>query len=313
MGAFMSVMKDAFPPKPTFKVDDIPDLRGKVVIVTGANTGVGKETARALLVHNAKVYVAARNQSKAQEAIEELRKETGKEAIFLKLDLGDLNSIKASAEEFMSKGENLNILFNNAGVMRPPVKDLTSQDYDLQFGTNVLGHFYFTKLLIPALTKGAKSSPDGTSRVVTTSSSASFLGSIDFNALKDSAKRRKHSSADLYSQSKLGNVLISNEFAERYGNLGIISIAVNPGNLNSELARHMPGWQASLLRATMLYPVPLGALTQLYAGTMDDGAKLNGKWMRPWARHGEHPSRLAHDKQLAEQVWQWCEDQVANL
>lgn len=123
MGASLSVMKDAFPPKPQFRVEDIPDLTGKVAIVTGANTGVGRETAKvslnprgvtcqsdqlpntgaaqALLAHNAKVYLAARNQEKTVKVIEELKVETGKQGIFLKLDLGDLESVKAAAEEFL--------------------------------------------------------------------------------------------------------------------------------------------------------------------------------------------------------------------
>ncbi|KAJ3530469.1 hypothetical protein NMY22_g8559 [Coprinellus aureogranulatus] len=313
MGASWSILSDAFPPKPQFKVEDIPDLTGRVVLVTGANTGVGRETAKALLAHNAKVYLAARNEAKTKRVIEELKAETGNEGLYLKLDLADLNSVKQAAEEFLRKEQTLHVLFNNAGVMRPPIEDVTVQGYDLQFGTNVLGHFYFTKLLIPALLNGARSSTDGKARIIHTSSSTSYRGFIDFKALKDGPARRRYSSSSLYDQSKLGNALVSQQWAKRYGDKGIVSVAVNPGNLSSELTRHLPGWQATFIRWTMLYPVPLGALTQLYAGTMDEGADLNGKWMIPWARVAEHPNPLAHDDKLGDELWRWCEDQVANI
>ncbi|KAG6868970.1 hypothetical protein C0993_006492 [Termitomyces sp. T159_Od127] len=102
MGIVQSILTECFPPESRFSVDDIPDLTGKVVIVTGANTGLGKETVKALLAHNAKVYLAARNPDKARAAIEDLRAHTGKDAVFLKLDLADLASVKAAAEEFIA-------------------------------------------------------------------------------------------------------------------------------------------------------------------------------------------------------------------
>ncbi|EEB90045.1 hypothetical protein MPER_11801, partial [Moniliophthora perniciosa FA553] len=103
-----------FPPKPKWWQKDIPDLTGKVVIVTGAKTGVGRETVKALLQHNAKVYFAARGKKQSEEVIEELRKGTGKRAIFLELDLANLKSIRKAAEEFLSKESELHVLFNNA-------------------------------------------------------------------------------------------------------------------------------------------------------------------------------------------------------
>ncbi|EAU85783.2 hypothetical protein CC1G_15043 [Coprinopsis cinerea okayama7 len=142
-GAWQSIT-EAFPPKPTWGVDDIPDLTGKVVIVTGATAGIGQETAKALLAHNAKVYVAARSETKAEETIRVLKELTGKEALFLKLDLGDLKSVKQAAEEFQRKETELHILFNNAGVGATPIEMTTVQGYDMQFGTNVLGSLPFS-------------------------------------------------------------------------------------------------------------------------------------------------------------------------
>ncbi|PPQ73482.1 hypothetical protein CVT26_010184 [Gymnopilus dilepis] len=289
MGVVQSFFAESFPPKSKFSPDNIPDLSGKVIIVTGANTGqyrVGKATAKALLAHNAKVYLAARSQEKAEQAIKELKEQTGKEGIFLKLDLADLKSIKSAAEEFQSKEKELHVLFNNAGVMAPPIDQLTAQGYDLQFGTNVLGHFYFTKLLLPSLIAGAKSSPDGKARVVNTSSFASRLtNDLDFNALTDTPARRKKGSQMMYIQSKFGNVLFSNELARRYGDQGIVSTAVNPGNLRSDLQRHISVIELLLLKP-ILYPAHYGALTQLWAGTSPEGAELNGKFLIPWARVG---------------------------
>lgn len=105
-----------------------------------------------MLKKNAKVYLAARSPSKVEAALKDLKESTGKDAIFLKLDLGDLKSVKAAAEEFISKERELHILFNNAGVMNPPVDLLTADGYDLQFGTNVLGEFYFHVALRTVLT-----------------------------------------------------------------------------------------------------------------------------------------------------------------
>ncbi|GLB38375.1 putative NAD-P-binding protein [Lyophyllum shimeji] len=311
MGLVLSLLSETFPPKSKFSVDsDVPDLTGRVVIVTGANTGIGKETAKVLLQHNAKVYIAARNQEKTQAAIQDLKAQTGKEALFLRVDLGDLPTIKAGAEEFLRKEKELHILFNNAGVMHPPVEEVTAQGYDLQFGTNVLGHFYLTKLLLPALLAGAKTSPDGKARVVNTSSSAHVAGSLDFNTFRDSPKRRKCSRFSLYAQSKFGNVVFANELARRYGDQGIVSTALNPGNIKSDLQRYTVQPFRGLLRS-VLYCTPQGALTQLFAGTSPQGADLNGKYLVPWARIGRARA-TTQDPELGKQLWTWADEQVAN-
>ncbi|KAF4610211.1 hypothetical protein D9613_010552 [Agrocybe pediades] len=312
MGSTVSVMKEGLPPKSTYSVNDIPDLTGKVMIVTGANTGVGKETAKALLSYNAKVYIAARSQEKAEAAIKDLKEETGKEGIFLKLDLSDLRSVKTSAEEFLSKETELHVLFNNAGVMAPPIEQLTAQGYDLQFGTNVLGHFYFTKLLLPALLAGAKASPDGKARVVNTSSSGSHLvNNLKFNTFKDTPARKRFGTYNLYSQSKFGNVLFSNELARRYNDQGIVSTSLNPGNLQSDLQRHLSPILMFFV-GLLLYPVEYGALTQLWSGTSPEGTELNGKYLIPWARIGK-PNPATNDEKLARDLWTWMEEQVENL
>ncbi|TFK51790.1 NAD(P)-binding protein [Heliocybe sulcata] len=310
MGAYLSIFGQSLPGTPKFKVEDIPDLTGKVIIVTGANTGIGKETAKALLQHNAKVYIAARSQEKSEQAIKDLEKETGKTAIFLKLDLADLPSIKASAEEFKSKESQLHVLFNNAGVMMCPIEQVTAQGYDMQFGTNVLGHFYFTKLLLPTLIETAKTTPEGKTRVITTSSSGHLFHGLDFATFKDGPKRKKLGTQNLYAQSKFGNVVFANELARRYGD-HIVSVSLNPGNIKSDLQRYLTGITGRIINS-MLYPTPYGALTQLWAGTSKEGLDLNGKYAIPWARVGPARKDTA-DPQLGKELWTWLEEQVGDL
>ncbi|KAI4526022.1 NAD(P)-binding protein [Schizophyllum commune Loenen D] len=308
------LLSECLPPPPTWTTADIPDLTGKVALVTGGNTGIGKETVRALLEHNATVYLAARNADKANAAIAEVKEATGKEARFLKLDLSDLHAIKAAAEEILSEERHLDILFNSAGVMMTPVDQCTVDGYDLQFGTNVLGHFYFTKLLLPALLPPEGADPKSTepARVITTSSVGHRPGRLDFGTLRDSPRRRRKWTQTLYFQSKLvRDILIASELQRQYGDKGIVSIAVNPGNLDSELYRHLPKVAVALLRP-FLYPPPLGALTQLYAGTAPEAANFGGEYLMPWARRGKAQA-LARDEQLARELWKWCEEQVEKI
>ncbi|THU80706.1 NAD(P)-binding protein [Dendrothele bispora CBS 962.96] len=312
MGGLISMVDEYFPPAPKWSVDDIPDLTGQVMIVTGGNTGIGKETVEALLKHNAKVYLAARSKVKAEEAIQDLRVKTGKDAIWLKLDLADLKSIKAAVEEFTSKEKELHVLFNNAGVMMPELEDLTIQGYDLQFGTNVLGHFFLTKLLLPTLISTAQNSPSGKVRVVNTSSSGhTGRDRLDFSSFRDFPARQKIGSFGLYLQSKLGNVVFSNELARRYGEKGIVSVSLNPGNLTTDLQRTTPRI-VMFLAGFIFYPVQMGALTQLRAGTSPEGVDFNGKYLKPWARIGES-SPASRDPTQGEELWKWLEEQVKNI
>ncbi|KAJ7759257.1 hypothetical protein B0H16DRAFT_1819836 [Mycena metata] len=311
--AMLDILRQSFPPSPKFQTADIPDLGGRVFIVTGGNSGVGKETIRVLLNHNAKVYMASRSQLKAEEAIKELKDQTGKDALFLQLDLGDLKSVKASAVEFLSKEPELHVLFNNGGMCYDaPVEDRTADRYDLQFGTNVLGPFYFTKLLLPALLAGAKSSADGKARVVNTSSGMHLMNKLDFKVILDDKKRKKAGSQLLYSLSKFALVTYSTELARRYGEQNIVVTSLHPGVIKTDLHRHMTGALGSvisIMERTVLHDVSYGALTQLYAGTTVEGAQLNGKYLIPWARIGKpHPD--SQDLKLAGELWDWLEEQV---
>ncbi|KAK0433249.1 NAD(P)-binding protein [Armillaria borealis] len=306
---FSRFLPQSFPPSPKWSADDIPDLSGRVVIVTGGNTGIGKETVRALLRRNAKVYMAARTEMKARNAIRELLKDTGKEAIFLKLDLASLESVREAAADFKSKETELHILFNNAGVMWPPLHQTSTNGYDLQFATNVMGHFLLTHLLLGNLKAGAKSLPEKKSRVINTSSGASYLTHrIDWETLVDGPKRRAwlSSTEALYHQSKFANVVFSNELARRYGDEGIISISLNPGNINSELLRHKSSF-VQYLSQYVLYSTTYGALTQLWAGTAPEAVACNGMFLAPWARIAR-PNPCTDDPAVAKKLWDWLEE-----
>ncbi|KAG8695229.1 hypothetical protein FRC08_007957 [Ceratobasidium sp. 394] len=281
------------------------------------NAGIGKETCKILLNKGAKVYLAARSKTKADDAIEWLKVETGgKSPVFLQLDLADLASVRRAVEEYKQKEEKLDVLFNNGGVMAPPIEMKTGTDYDIQFGTNVLGHYLFTILLLPVLIHTAQTSPRGHVRVVNVASNGHRLapkGGIDYSVLmpndpESEARRRKMGTERLYAQSKWGNIVFANELARRYKSQGIISMSLHPGSIQTELQRHLGGIAQALLNM-ILWPAPYGALTQLFAGTSPEGAELSGKYLIPWARVFEARSDT-QDEEAGQKLWAWLEEQV---
>ncbi|KAJ7103405.1 NAD(P)-binding protein [Mycena belliarum] len=309
MGNIGSYISQSFPPKSKFSVGDIPDLTGSVIVVTGGNAGIGYEIIKALLPKNAKVYMLSRSKERAESAISRLKTETGKEALFIQLDLSDLDSVRRASDELISKESKLDVLFNNGGVMNTPIEQLTAQGFDLQFGTNVIGHFLLTKRLMPLLLSGAQSSTDKKARVVNQSSSAQmFVDTIDLGALKDVPARTKLGSAKLYMQSKFANIVFSNELARRYGDKGIVSTSLNPGNLKTDLQRHTPA-AFMMLFGWMFSPAPYGALTPLYGGVSTASVDLNGKYLIPWARVG-YMRKEAEDPELGEKLWNWLETET---
>ncbi|KAK1215776.1 short-chain alcohol dehydrogenase [Marasmius sp. AFHP31] len=328
------MISQSFPPKPTFSVDQIPDLTGQVIVVTGGNTGIGYETAKAVLAKNAKVYVACRSSEKGKSAIVRLREETGKEAHFLRLDLSSFASIEQAAQEFLRSENQLHILFNNAGVMEPPLELTTTEGYDMTVGTNVVGEsresntanlviihhsgkgtYYFTTLLLPALLAVAQLGGSQKARIVNTSSSASEappdMKKIDYSIFKgpDDKERRKLGTRGIYYASKWMNIVFMKEFSRRYGGKGIVSTAVNPGNIRTELQRHWGGIQTWIVDRLLLYPTPYGALTQLYAGTSEHADEFNSQYFVPWARKAE-PNPTSEDPAEGKRLWEWLEAQV---
>ncbi|CAE6405804.1 unnamed protein product [Rhizoctonia solani] len=213
MGVAYSIFIETFPGIPRWSVNDIPDLSGQIVMVTGGNSGMGLELCKVLLNKGAKVYMTARDREKAEKAIEELKAETsGRSPIVIELDLADLGSVRRAAEEYKSMEEELHVLYNNAGVMMSPTELKTANGYDLQFGTNVLGPYLFTTLLLSTLIHTAHTSPlaRGIVRVVNASSGVHWAaprGGINYASLipnnKDADEtRHRMGSTSLYAQSK---------------------------------------------------------------------------------------------------------------
>ncbi|KAG8747751.1 hypothetical protein FRC10_011880 [Ceratobasidium sp. 414] len=258
---------------------------------------------KVLLNKGAKVYSAARSKSKADKAIEWLKTETnGRTPIFLELDLADLASVRRAAEEFRH------------GVMVSPVELKTANGYDLQFGTNVLGHYLFTTLLLPTLIHTAQT--NGTARVVNTSSGAHWAapsGGINYATLlpndpRADEARQKMGSASLHAQSKWAIVAFSTELARRYTSQGIISTSLHPGSIRNEWHNSLTGiwkWVVDM----WVKPTTWGALTQLYAGTAPEGVGFSGKYLIPWGRVST-PRPGVLDEGAGRKLWAWLEEQA---
>ncbi|KAJ7111798.1 hypothetical protein C8R44DRAFT_632395 [Mycena epipterygia] len=281
----MSLSAILSPAGPTFIPErDIPDLSGKIVLVTGGNSGIGYQTVKELLLKNATVYLAARSAEKGTNAISQLEVDTIKTAKFLELDLADLQSVRRATSEFLRQESRLDILFNNGGVMEPPTHMLTAQNLDLQFGTNVVGHFFLTELLIPALSVPSKSGGPP-ARIINVSSSGHRNAppgpGIEFASLKGGKERDSWIDSQLYGQSKLGNILVSNHFAEKYKSI-LVSTALHPGGIRTELRRYGSGWMHTI-KDRLLYPPSKGALTPLWAATAAPAAEITGQYLVPWA------------------------------
>ncbi|KAF7362977.1 Short-chain dehydrogenase/reductase family protein [Mycena venus] len=316
MGAVLARIS---PPK--FRPErDVPDLSGKIIIVTGGNTGIGYETVKQLLLKNAKVYLGARSAEKGAAAIKSLEKETGNSAIFLQLDLADLPSVRAAAETFLSHESRLDILFNNAGVMMCPTDQLTAQNHDLQFGTNVIGHFFFTELLLPALTKSYEET-QVPARVIHTSSAGHAFApgnGIDFVSLRGGPERDAWvnkkgnimSRVALYGESKIGNIIISNYFAKTHSAV-LVSCALHPGGIKTELQRHAASWLQALGNA-FLYPAPMGAYTQLWGATVATPAQITGQYLVPWGKVAKADKRASNTK-LEQEVVDYIKDQIKDF
>lgn len=240
----------------------------QVTIVTGSNTGLGKELAQILYARNAKVYMLARSEEKTKKAIESIKAAVPKssgELIYLRLDLADLTTIKATVAQFHSRESQLHLLFNNAGVAFPAAGSKTAQGYPVETGVNCIGTFAFTELLTPTVVSTAKTSPPNSVRVVWVSSSAAEAFSPK-NFVQTISRAENLSAKDKYFGSKLGNYLHAAEYATRHKADGVVSVSVNPGALDSDLWREQPSFVRSIMRATLLHPSIYGAYTCLFAG-----------------------------------------------
>ncbi|MDQ0428675.1 NAD(P)-dependent dehydrogenase (short-subunit alcohol dehydrogenase family) [Planomicrobium stackebrandtii] len=283
-------------------------LTGKTAIITGANSGIGLEAAKAFAERGAHVIMAVRNTRKG-DAARDLIIDTNKDALVtvMKLDLADLASVRVFAESFKSQHKSLDLLINNAGVMTPPYSK-TKDGFEMQFGSNHLGHFALTGLLLPLLKNTAES------RVVSLSSLAHKGASIDFDNL-DGAKGYK--AMRFYGQSKLANLLFAQELDKRFkqNDLNSLSLACHPGisatNLFKFGKRDAPKLMKTLMH-NFLQPQEMGALPTVYAAT--DLRLIGGEYIGPdgkGQRKGyptlDTPHAAAGDEAVSRKLWEVSE------
>lgn len=293
---------------------DIPDLSGKVILVTGGNIGLGKETITQLSKHNpAHIYLAARNESKALAAIEDIKKQVPDAApiTFLEIDLTSFESVKRAAKEFLSKSQSLHILINNAGIMAWP-PNLTKEGYEIQFGTNHMGHALFTKLLLPTLLQTAKSGPDKDVRIISLSSAAeNWVPSDLYNFDELKTDMASTGTWARYGASKIANIHHSKALAKRYPELRCISI--HPGAVNTNLvsgpAASWPILKPIVGLATWLVSTPVaeGAKNQIWASVSPDAE--SGVFYWPVGVTGRD-SKQAKNEELSEKLWEWTEKEL---
>lgn len=253
---------------------DIPDQTGRIAIVTGANTGLGLETAKALAAHGAHVVLAVRNAEKGKAAAEAITAAHSNADVTLQsLDLSSLESVRRASDELKGRYDKIDLPINNAGVMWTE-KSSTADGFELQFGTNHLGHYALTGLLLERLL------PVEGSRVVTVSSIGHRIrADIHFDDLQ---WERDYDRVAAYGQSKLANLLFTYELQRRLAGTNTVALAAHPGGSNTELARNSPLWVRAVfdvVAPVLVQGADMGALPTLRAAT--DPAALGGQYYGP--------------------------------
>jgi NAD(P)-dependent dehydrogenase (short-subunit alcohol dehydrogenase family) len=293
---------------------DVADQAGRMVLVTGANSGLGLQTAMVLAGRGATVLMACRDPQRGRAVVERVRATSGgADATLIQLDLADLTSVRKAADEVRAiTGDRLDVLVNNAGVMASPPR-LTADGFELQIGTNHLGHAALTWLLAPALVPGA--------RVVTVSSLAHRGGGLDVDDLN--FERRRYTPITAYSASKLANLLFTFELDRRARALGrnLLAVAAHPGLTDTELVStttrmHLPAPFVQVVRwgnKLISQGVAAGTLPQLYAATAAD--VHSGEYFGPTSLGGTRgaPGRAtaspaARDEHTARRLWERTAD-----
>ncbi|KEO88514.1 short-chain dehydrogenase [Erythrobacter longus] len=258
------------------------DLSGKTVLVTGGSSGLGQETARAMAAKGAHVVICARNPAQMEEAVAAIKAEVPDAKLdTLTCDLASLESIKAAGAEANKRFEKIDILINNAGVMACPKMD-TADGFEMQFGTNHLGHFALTRHLMPLIEAGAGKAGGG--RIVNLSSRGHHIGPADLD--DPNFETSEYSPWESYGRSKTANILFTRGLEDRFAAKGIHAYAVHPGGIQTNLGRHLTEEDNKFLmkrmkqqaeesgKATMFKTIPEGAATQVWAAT---AAELEGQ------------------------------------
>lgn len=284
--------------------EDIPDLSGKTILITGANSGLGLETARLLAGRGAQVVMACRNSEKGEAAREDIMAQHPDASLeIMELDLSDLGSVQRFSDEFHRRHKVLDVLVNNAGVMAPPLQ-FTRNGFELQFGTNHLGHFALTGLLFDLLEVAPAA------RVVVVNSLAHRVGNIYFDNLHGEQWYHRWK---FYGQSKLANLMFALELDRRLKRRAssIQSMAVHPGYSATNLQRDIPGH--SLFNAVTAQSQVKGAYPSVFAATSEQ-AESGGYYgphgfMELWGMPAPADiRRLARNQEVADRLWQASEE-----
>ena len=286
---------------------DIPDQTGRTAVITGANTGLGFETAAALAAKGAHVVLAVRNIEKGKAAADLItRAAAGASVAVQELDLTSVESIRAAADQLRASHESIDLLINNAGVMFTP-KSTTKDGFELQFGTNHLGHFALTSLLLDRVLAAPGS------RVVTVSSQGHrFVRGIRFDDLQ---WENGYSRVGAYGQAKLANLLFTYELQRRLQGTNTIAVAAHPGGSRTELTRNLPPLVAAVTRLAepLFQSAEMGALPTLRAAT--DPGVLGGQYFGPdgFGEQRGYPkvvasSEASHDTDAQRRLWAVSEE-----
>ncbi|KAL1856763.1 hypothetical protein Plec18170_003734 [Paecilomyces lecythidis] len=319
-----------FPSSPPLAEANVPDQTGKVIIVTGSTSGIGYELVRILYQAGGTVYMASRNEAKAEIAIKRIteavnkavqkKKVTTKPGIikFLQVDFSDLKNIKPFVEAFLSSETRLDLLYNNAGVANVPSSERTAQGFEVHMGTNVVAPYVLTRLLSPILISTVQDPATQPNSVRVVWSSSMLVDvlvppeGVPPQELENPNKDRDHN----YAVSKAANWFLAVRFAKLLGPKGVISLAQNPGNILSPIFDGVPRVTFWLSKPVLLKPVE-GAYTMLWAGlspdiTVEDG----GRYVIPRGRWHPKPRddllNAIKDKEedglgLAQILEEWCE------
>lgn len=275
-------------------------LLGQVVLITGANTGIGRVTARELARRGARVFAAGLSQERTQPLIDEVRAAGGPGTVeWLALDLASLDSVRTCAQAFLARDLPLHVLINNAGLAGS--KGVTEDGFERTFGINHLGHFLLTQLLLERI------QASGPARIITVASRAHYRATgIDFATLRQSTQ--SFTAIDEYSVSKLANVLFSAELARRLQGTGVTVCSLHPGVVATDVWRHVPWPLRQIIKLRGLITAEEGALTTLHCATSPAVAGQSGLY---WDRSKpKTPSSQAQDPALAKKLWAWSEQAV---
>src|SRR5215813_6726071 len=268
-----------------------PDMTGKVVLITGATAGIGKETVVGLLRMGATVVLVSRERERGEAALQDVQHRTNsRNVVLMTCDLSSQRSIRVLADEFSSKYSGLDVLINNAGVFMTR-RSITEDGIESTFAINHLAYFLLSNLLLERLKARAPS------RIVNVASAAHHYGHLDFTDLQRS---RSYSSFGAYAASKLANILFTRELARRLEGTAITVNCLHPGTVGTNLFRRLPGFLESIIKLVTISP-ERGARTSIYLASSPDVDKVSGKY---FSRSRETSvSREARNDDLAEKLW----------